>query len=317
MADYEQFYDEDYIAHYTSTESAQKILESNTIRLSKRSNAMDCIERVFSEGAKRISSCNYKNEQYLHGEEAQHFADYNLQRHKELHQACFCKTGKKEPYHSHKLDELCFLHLRMWEQYGDKYKGICFILSKQILQRDNPQFYYRDIVYKSLEELERIQIGKSIDGDKLRNLGVCAYRKEQDENILRMATYKTKDYENENEFRVMQFSPEEYCYLDISNSVVAVALFGAEYDSREIKRINQLEQEEKKEVNQELNEFKERRIKFLQICKVQEIPIYLIGTLNGTLKIESEVESERQIQSIRKGQNDSVEDRDSCNGFYL
>lgn len=309
MAAYEQFYNEDYIAHYTKLESAQKILKSGKIRLSNRSKALDCIERTFSEGAMRRSSCSPKNDQYLGDEEAQNFALYNLKRQKELHQACFCKTGKKEPYRSHKLDELCFLHLRMWEQYADSYKGVCFILSKERLQKDNPSFIYRDMEYKSLDELERRKIFKTIDVDKLRELGASKYSKEQDENILRMASYKTKDYENENEFRVMQFSPEEYCYLDVSNSIVAVALFRYYHCSCEEERINQLKKEkEQKELlkaKQNLDEFEKMQIKFQKTCNLKGIPIYLLGTLNGIFEITSEAEAERLIQSIRH------------NGYYV
>lgn len=288
MVDYEQFYNEDYIAHYTSLDSAQKILDNNTIRLSNRANALDCIECVFPEGATRISSTNPENEQYLRGEEAQNFTQYNSKRQNQLHQACFCKTGKGESYHSHKLDELCFLHMRMWEQYADNYKGICFILSKERLQHDNPKFIYRDMEYKSLDELGRIRMSKSIDGDKLKDFGADKYKEIQDKEILQMATSKAKDYENEKEFRVMQFSSAQYCYLDISNSIAAVALFRNLYYNREIERIKQLDQGNRPEAMQNLKEFEKQQIKFQQACKSSGIQIYLLGTLNGTLKIVRE-----------------------------
>lgn len=303
LADYEQFYNEDFIAHYTSLESARRILDGNTIRLSKRSSAVDCIERVFSEGATVISSCNPKNEQYLRGEEAQTFARYNLQRQKELHQACFCKTGKSKPFHSQKLDDLCFLHPRMWEQYGDKYKGICFILSKETLQKDNPQFFYRDMEYRSLDELGRIRISKGVDGDRLRTLGVDEYSKEQDKNIIHMATYKTKDYENENEFRVMQFSPKEYCYLDISNSIVAVAYFPLySYEIATGRNKKEIVHFEKKIKNIliKFNCYIRSQKRFLDTCSLKGIKILNIDASSGIIKIESNEEMQKKYEALKQ-----------------
>ena len=143
-----------------------------------------------------------------------------------------------------------------------------------------------------------INTGESLNGDRLREVDEDSFKIEQDAHIIHRATLKTKDYENENELRSMKFCAEEYCYLDISNSIVAIALFQNHHYELEMNRLKSSDQQQNA-ISNELEAFKRKQIKFLRSCQSRRIPIFKIGTSNGRLYVISESEANKRNQRIK------------------
>lgn len=216
-----KYYYSDIIYHYTSKNTAIKyILHSNQVRLAPRSQSFDPIEKI-----KKIpSASSYGEENHERSKissQVLHELSGKLGR---VKQACFCKnhidTSNRFNIIDKDDDDLGFLKPRMWDQYGDHYKGICIAFSLSKLKENNRSIVSKDINYISYNELKSNTIG--FDENRLDFVTLDDFRSKIEESLLSSLTLKHKDYEHENEHRFITYSEEENIYLDTLNCVVGI-----------------------------------------------------------------------------------------------
>jgi hypothetical protein len=246
---FKSIYNDDIIYHYTKASTAiDYILFKNQLRFNGARKSIDPME---SRKAKR-DTVYYDSEvdkprgdqHYLNVNDLHAFVD---DMEKKFNQICFCQNKKGEDFASENYisnfeghEELFgFTKLRMWDQYADKYSGVCIAFSKEkILSQNRQKFeiFERDVEYLTFQELLSKKIG-DIQGNHLVNVGIEKYRKQLEEQLIESFFCKHIDYDGENEYRIATFFDKDKCsfetirdelvfdrtmMLDISDCVVAI-----------------------------------------------------------------------------------------------
>ena len=246
---FKSIYNDDIIYHYTKASTAiDFILYNNQLRFNKARKSIDPIE---SKKARR-RTVYYDAEVGKHRSE-QHFQDVNELHHllddleERFNLICFCKNRMGEdfasehyisPFEGH--EELFgFTKLRMWDQYADKFSGVCIAFSREkILSLNSKKFdlIKDDVEYLPFQELLLKKIG-DIQGNHLVNVGKEEYEKQLEQLAKKPFFYKHIDYLGENEYRIGTLFDKDKCspeiirdemsfdrtmMLDISGCVVAI-----------------------------------------------------------------------------------------------
>lgn len=215
--------DDDTIYHYTTSETAlSHILKSMKLRLSPRSYSSDPIENTehffsYSGGS--------------HGEEiptdALRLTNETKEMLRKTKQVCFCKNnsikdecGMTFP----PFEKYGFAKPRMWDQYGDKYKGVCFAFSlKKLLENAAKVNITGDnLNYISYHQSEISHL--SIDIHRLAQDGYEKYKQVYSDHLMRRLFSKHNDYINENEYRLYSFADGNYDYIDIKGALRGVII---------------------------------------------------------------------------------------------
>ena len=287
MNNYDKYYCTDILAHYTKLESAIEILKSNRLRLSPRSMAYDCLERLFGFDAYHTRSHVRENYDYANSSEVQEVLDYVSEYYRGIKQVCFCKTVRTNQY-MRSIDDLSFLHMRMWEQYADCYRGACLLFSKKKLLQANPDCLSGDMEYEQLSKLTSVRLDEGTDIDQLKEIGKDLYIPIREQQIRELAFQKASDYREENEFRIMKTGCKEdkKDYLDISNSIIAVVYFPGY--SRERLYEERCMNKPCSFKNCEYRSFVFKQLNLLQYCNKQGIAILRVSAASGRLRFEEE-----------------------------
>lgn len=227
------FFTDDIIFHYTKLETAiEKILPKNRLRFSSFENVNDPIEII-----SRSISIYWENNE-INGEHVDNikYEDIvNTIRLEESKLLCFSmnnsdiRFGGNSVLDRDNFFESGFFKLRMWDQYGNNHKGLCIALSKSQLEKDMCVNYdnyiwksgavsYNNSVLKAREAYQIKANNHLIDDFK--NYFLSDYL---EENYAKLYFTKIKDWQNENEYRLLLIglSGEEY-YLNIKNSIRAI-----------------------------------------------------------------------------------------------
>ncbi len=216
------FNSDEIIYHYTKTQTVYEyILHTNKLRLSERKTSNDPIENFIDRSVVR-SSYGYTDTKKADDETASKVSKFILENIKNSKQLCFCKNNDNPELQKFMVlpsEYYGFLKPRMWDQYGDKYNGVCLVFDKKILKENNPDIYSNDIKYINYEEFFWNSI--SIDLNNLYKIGLNEYCKNTFEKIKNLSFLKHKDYSGENEYRFISFSNSE-TYLNIGNSLKAI-----------------------------------------------------------------------------------------------
>lgn len=117
-----------------------------------------------------------------------------------------------------------FAKPRMWDQYGDKYKGVClaFSLKKLLETVQTTEVKGDDLNYITYHQSE---IGhRSIDLDQLAMEGYDKYKRLYSDYLIKRLFNKHKDYIHENEFRLCSFADGNYDYIDIKDALRGVII---------------------------------------------------------------------------------------------
>lgn len=219
--------DNDTVYHYTTTEtSLLYILKDMKLRLSLRSKSNDPIENTeyffsFNQDDLEKGTTEIKN---LEDQAYQLYIESKNLINK-TKQLCFCKNNMTESNSFETIfpmEKYGFAKTRMWEQYGDKYKGVCIAFSLRELKKiaDINNFHNRDIDYITYRELENKR--QSIAYNEIKHLGYENYKLSYIEYLKKYLFYKHKDYVNENEFRICSFNEEEFDFLDIKSAIKGI-----------------------------------------------------------------------------------------------
>jgi hypothetical protein len=108
---------------------------------------------------------------------------------------------------------------RMWDMYGDNYRGICFVFDKKnLIKKIKSQFQnFKDDYVKYTLNPDRHY--HEID---LREEDI---NKETKKTIISKIFVKHYDYKDENEYRIAVYDDSAYdIYVDISNSLFGIIL---------------------------------------------------------------------------------------------
>lgn len=213
--------DNDTVYHYTSSEAAlSQILMHMKLRLSPRPKSYDPVENT-----DHFFLCGGLHEAIPEGAEQ---LTHELKRMlKATKQVCFCKNGfisNEFGLLYSPFERYGFAKPRMWDQYGERYRGVCLAFSREKLLEKAEKEGMRagDVNYKAYREIEAEF--QSIDIFRLKVEGYEAYRKCFSEYLIRRLFNKHLDYMLESEFRLCSFSDEYYDYMDIKDALRGVII---------------------------------------------------------------------------------------------
>lgn len=219
------FKGEDIVYHYTkATTAVEHIFYKNRLKFSSISNSIDTIEGskfntgtvFFGEHNEDIYKRNHDNLDMMEKR------IYSLLDEAKI--LCFCKNDTENKYLSsniYKKDYYGFLKPRMWDQYGENYKGVCLALSKTKLIENNLIECSQDIKYVEYDEFE-LNFNR-ISLNYLDKVGLDSYYSDIRSSIVETFSKKHKDYKDENEFRILTFSEKEK-FVDITKSVCGIII---------------------------------------------------------------------------------------------
>lgn len=213
----ENFKSKDTIFHYCKSQTAiEYILFKKEIKLTTREKSNDPIEKYAFQISKSISITD-KDIENRTEKESQVLYEFIYERGTTIKQACFCindksKNGTNEYYG--------FLKPRMWDQYGDNYKGVCIAFDKKKLLKNSRIKLKGEVRYITYDDLKRDYL--EIDSNILDKIGIYKYRKQLVEYQNQLFLRKHIDYEGESEFRICVFDKNEY--INIENSINGIII---------------------------------------------------------------------------------------------
>jgi len=218
---YKNLYKEDIIYHYTKASTAiDLILYFKQLRFS---NAQDSTDPIESKKSRRgtVSSLGGKYDAQ-DAEELNVFID-DLE--KQFCKMCFCQNdiGKNFVNFEGQEEIFGFTKLRMWDQYADKFQGVCLAFSKEKILAINKrrlEIIDENIEYVSFQKLLEKKIGH-IQGDYIQSHGKKVYKEQIEKIVKKSFFYKHLDYSGENEYRIgVLFNKRESSIEKIGGDVV-------------------------------------------------------------------------------------------------
>ncbi len=245
---FKNIYTDDIIYHYTKASTAiDHILFNDQLRFGGAAKSIDPIENgtvdrmtvYFSENDMQSGKDHIRDTDELH--------NFIIDLETQFQQICFCKNSNGEdfasPYYHSQFqghEELFgFAKPRMWDQYADRYTGVCIAFSKErilSLNKSELELIEDDVQYLTYRQLSEKKVG-NIQGDYLIEVGKDIYMNQLKEQAKQSFFYKHKDYSGENEFRIGTLFNKHKCsigrnrgklifyetmMLDISNCIKAI-----------------------------------------------------------------------------------------------
>jgi hypothetical protein len=202
--------------HFTSFDSACKIIKSGKLRFSKAWRLNDLTESNRVVGERTISERLLVNRPYLLNAEAEM---------RKYQQISFAQDRE-----CNGMEYLGFDLHSMWGLYADKGYGVCLVFDKDKLKLSEGD-YASNVSYANFIPQGVIIKNKSLPGIKSE-----IWRK-KDEIFF----YKRKEWEYEQEYRIIRRAKKEFDteYLDVSDSLsfviickcASVCLLGSMFDS--------------------------------------------------------------------------------------
>ncbi len=214
---YKRIYSDDIIYHYTKASTAiDYILFNNQLKFNNAINSIDPIESIVANRSICYkTNIDSKTSEFLNTKGANRLSQYIKKLQYNFLQVSFCKNKISENFsfedYSGQFENneeiFGFTKPRMWDQYADKYSGVCIALSKsKILKLNNPLLtkFKDDVKYKNFNELSFYKVG-DIDNDYLNKIGYKKYKQELKKKIIDSFFYKHIDYIGEDEYRIGTF----------------------------------------------------------------------------------------------------------------
>jgi hypothetical protein len=187
----------DEVCHYTKLSTAiEYILKDNVLQFSSLKNTNDPYEYK-----KRILQFSWNNQSIVADENKRirinnRFNEIILNRTKVI---CFC-NGKNEPAYDKP---------RMWAQYGDNHRGVCFVFSKDVLndamgiEYPGKKYFFEDIFYSKILDHKRWKyrfVNEDCDGKEEEYI---------QKNYREIFFNKDEDYRDESETRLLFIDSDE------------------------------------------------------------------------------------------------------------
>lgn len=211
----ERLASDDTIYHYCSTSTAlEYILFDLKLKLSHRKKSTDPIE---SSQLLVVDSETFKGNDN-DDKEVAIIIKYISEIFKHVKQACFCQNNFD--FGSDCLEFYGFLKPRMWDQYADKYNGVCIAFSKSKILSKNKAVLSGKVEYVKYSDLSDNDF--YIDCEEINRLGILACQKEINKKIKSVLLRKHLDYFHENEYRLISTMNSKELYFDISDCITAI-----------------------------------------------------------------------------------------------
>ncbi len=215
--------------HYTSIKTViENIFPSNRLRLSPVIAASDPMEHNSPNPS--VSAYGYMedHDRLSQNIDGLRIAEEVNKYYKSLRQLCLCcnseidfeghHTGVFEP-----IDHFGFAKPRMWDQYADKYKGVCIALSRdKLYEHYSPDFEILDIRYTKNHMFKTNIDTSSIDLNEVEKIGEHDYLDWKCKSELKKICEKHIDYQDENECKLITTSEDDYAYIDIRNCIKGI-----------------------------------------------------------------------------------------------
>lgn len=207
----------DNLYHYTKFETAIRILSSGQLFLSSYSNCNDINENC---GPTVIST----------GEDSQEI--WNILKY-------YVQVSFSMDAHCDNMTKRGYNIPMMWGHYAENGKGVCIAFDKQeVLDAitEDDRLYSRKVEYSNIWDWSAINYDKKLHGDALNF--ICRAK----DCIF---FHKTKDWEYENEYRIIAFNDcEQRMTLDIGNCLSGIILFSRNHEnfinSSEVKALSKI-----------------------------------------------------------------------------
>ena len=191
-----KFEQTDKLYHFTSFDTALKIIESNCLRFGRLNNMNDLHEND------KLCYVDDKNQNIDHfPSEVLDTLHDEKYKYRQISFSMDRKDGKEEGFDLH----------QMWGNYADKGKGVCIVFDKEELEKNNDiQYIYREkVIYDETQKLDSFAVSKSQTPSN-----VAEEVKKQLKDIF---FHKRKEWEHEQEYRFIRRCPnnerEEYFHL--------------------------------------------------------------------------------------------------------
>jgi len=221
---YKSICKDDIIFHYTkATTAIDYILFTNKLKFGQGAKSNDPIE---SSPAKRSTVYYTLGKQHNkdHPKEVNELHEFVEDLEMRFHQISFCKNFAGEDFASkynntqfEGHEELFgFAKPRMWDQYADRFTGVCLAFSKNkilSLNESKMELIEDDMEYLTFRQLREQKVG-NIQGDYLSKVGKTAYGVQLKELMKKSFFYKHRDYFGENEYRIGTLYDKNKCHVD-------------------------------------------------------------------------------------------------------
>lgn len=241
---FEKIHTQDIIYHYTKASTAiDYILYENTLKFSLRTSSRDPIEKIGLD-ARVVSEYWGGKDEYekvcnKNRNSALELAKEINELVKEYAQISFCRNEDcdfdflnyvGDDFYGYE-EKYGFTKPRMWEQYADKYKGVCLAFSKNKIENKNKNLLNLSgiVEYKSYSELSIKDNDVSLNA--INNIGSKEYKKKLNKRLKEQLFWKHKDYIGESEYKIC--TPSNNSMLDIKDCLVAI--FISEYTNKKQK----------------------------------------------------------------------------------
>lgn len=181
--------------HFTSFDTALKILESNRLKFGKLTNMND----VHENDKVAFVDTNKEHIDKFPSDVLNDLYD-EIYKYRQISLAIDNKETKKSGFDLH----------QMWGLYADKGEGVCLVFDKkELLQTLNNDTYHQCVNYKETEKLNSFIISNSQNTKEV----VAEIRN----HVQELFFHKRKEWEHEQEYRLLKRFPnpnsEEYLYL--------------------------------------------------------------------------------------------------------
>lgn len=206
----EKIGDNDMIFHYTKSSTAiDYILKNNNLRFNSIRNSSDPIERIRANRS-IVNNTPSTFENRMKDVEAAELVNYVGDLEDRFSIVCFCKNINRLEKHNFSPpfegyeEDFGFTRVRMWDQYADRYSGVCIAFSKEkvLFLNQHLNLLYKDVDYLNISELQTRKV-PNIQVDYLFKVDVSVYKSEIDEQLRESSFFcKNVDYSGENEFRI-------------------------------------------------------------------------------------------------------------------
>ena len=219
----DEFDTQKYLYHYTSAETAMKILHSNILLFGKLSNANDTTEskiRISFEPSRLsdkhyLAKCQAITKYLRENKDGFQLLCFSMDTHvkAEMRKKYLKKISENEAYYD--VYGRGFALPRMWAQYAQNHNGVCFVINKEkIIEKvrmersffESGSVHYADIASTyHIKEKQVDSIYNKIKNEANGDLPYLAEMKNDD-----FLTYnffeKSADWSNEQEYRIIIYS---------------------------------------------------------------------------------------------------------------
>lgn len=215
--------------HYTSALTGiDKILASGEIRFSPISETNDPRE---NRDWSFIALSDYENEHDFHDhDEVELSLNVAAKRHSKI--ACFSLDNEKQaPMFPDDILYRGFARSRMWSQYGESHRGMCFVFSADVLAEAVTQHVESDSFViaskvRYTDNVGELLRGQSFDWGEVEHVGFTEYARAYIKKHAQAIFFlKVKDYRDEQEFRIaVHGGSSGYLYVPFDSALRAVIL---------------------------------------------------------------------------------------------